>query len=64
MRAFLLIFITLLSCKLTAQSLRGTVQSVHGEPLVGASVYEKNSGRGVVVDFDGRFYLLNLNPIG
>ena len=40
------------------QVVRGTVKSVEGEPLVGATVVVKDSGKGTVTDTDGKFSLV------
>ena len=37
------------------QMFTGTVTDGHGEPIIGASVVEKGSTRGVVTDLDGKF---------
>lgn len=50
--------IFLLACNNSlAQSLSGRVLSVHGEPLIGASVYEETDKIGTITDLDGHFKL-------
>ncbi len=58
---FLVIFL-MLSCFSTlsigqTRTITGTVSDESGEPLIGANVLIKGSGRGTTTDFDGNFQL-------
>ena len=54
---YLLLLLTLMvSIATNAQGILGTVTDENGEPVIGASVVEKNNPQnGTITDFDGRF---------
>ena len=60
-----LIFLTVLLCHLSlqAQTIVGTVKSVDGEPLIGASVLAVGTNMGTITDLDGQFELSTTEPI-
>jgi TonB-linked SusC/RagA family outer membrane protein len=45
----------------TQRTLIGTVTTINGEPIVGASVLIKNTTKGTVADFDGKYKLENVD---
>ncbi|WP_277465551.1 SusC/RagA family TonB-linked outer membrane protein [Parabacteroides sp. PF5-6] len=44
-------------------TIRGTVADAHGEPIIGANVFEKGTTRGSITDIDGGFSF-SANPNG
>ncbi len=54
----LLLLMMLTALSVTAQkSIRGTVSSSSGEPLIGVSILETDTGNGTITDYDGSFEL-------
>lgn len=55
----MLVFFMLLGVSVYAQekSVSGIVRDQDGEPLIGAAVFIKDSGHGVITDLDGKFNL-------
>lgn len=48
---------TCLGSTLFSQNVKGTVQSVDGDPLIGANIFEKSTTNGTITDFSGMFSL-------
>lgn len=60
MRSLLLILFAAISAQISAQTLtvKGNVKDTNGEPVIGASVVEKeNTSNGTITDLDGNFSL-------
>lgn len=41
----------------TIKNITGTITDAHGEPVIGANVFEKGSTNGTITDIDGKFTL-------
>ena len=52
---FLLMLFMAMSAMAQKQLFTGIVKDVHGDPIIGASVVEKNASNGSVTDLDGKF---------
>jgi len=58
-KRFILSFMTLMLCTImyAQQAITGNVVDSKGEPVIGATVIEKDTSNGTVTDFDGNFTL-------
>ena len=52
---FLLMLYMAMSAMAQKQLFTGIVKDVQGDPIIGASVVEKNASNGSVTDLDGKF---------
>ena len=52
---FLLMLFMAMSAMAQKQLFTGIVKDVQGDPIIGASIVEKNASNGSVTDLDGKF---------
>lgn len=57
MRIWISLVFVIFSMSLTAQNITGTVKDKEGNPLIGASVLEKETTNGTITDLEGHFSL-------
>ena len=59
MRSALLLAFLLFVGSISAQTVQVNVKDSQGEPVIGASVVEKDTKNGGITDFDGNFTIKN-----